>query len=154
MAVKVHVWPKNGNNVGHASLQVGSDYISYWPDEGVGKKDVKKKASQAPAYMTHYLDDVRAESNKHAITVILNGLDEEAILDYWTKIRSDGIRYQLKNHNCSHVVAACLYEGSKAKPTFKPSAAHYGRLGKVLGQGVWTPDQVLLYAHELRRKRR
>jgi hypothetical protein len=44
--VKVHVWLPNGKYVGHAALTVGDDYISFWPDGGAEKKDLKIKRSQ------------------------------------------------------------------------------------------------------------
>jgi len=48
--VKVHVWLPNGTHVGHAALTVGNDYISFWPDGGAEKKDLKIKRSQHIAF--------------------------------------------------------------------------------------------------------
>ena len=39
--LKVHVWPPHGNMVGHSSLSFGTDYISFWPADTAGKKDLK-----------------------------------------------------------------------------------------------------------------
>ncbi|GLS25189.1 hypothetical protein GCM10007877_09030 [Marinibactrum halimedae] len=34
-------------------------------------------------------------------------------------------------------------------PSFNPSAHDYGKLGKFLGRGIWTPNEILRYAREL-----
>jgi len=46
-------------------------------------------------------------------------------------------------------VAKALIEGAKCKPSFIPNAGVYSKLGKVLGMGIWTPDQILKFAEEL-----
>lgn len=41
MIVTVNVWKLRPENPGHVSLQIGSVYMSYWPSNAAGKKDVK-----------------------------------------------------------------------------------------------------------------
>jgi len=49
----------------------------------------------------------------------------------------------------SHIVAKALMEGANQKPSFTPHAGHYGKAGRFLGIGIWTPDQVMKFAQEL-----
>jgi len=36
--IKVHVWLPDAQHVGHTSLEVRDEYISFWPDGAAGKK--------------------------------------------------------------------------------------------------------------------
>ena len=147
--VKVHIWMQNAQHVGHAAITIGNVYVSFWPETGAGKKDLKIKTSQPGSFMTRLADDIESEGNRQPTTVTIHGLNEEKMLDYVIKIQENIPRYQLAKHNCSHVVAQCLSEGASTKPSFVPNAGAYGRLGKVLGRGIWTPDQILKFAREL-----
>ncbi|MCK7577759.1 MAG: hypothetical protein MZV65_19500 [Chromatiales bacterium] len=147
--VKVHVWMPHGPNVGHTALTINNVYVSFWPDGQASKKDLKIKTSQPGVFMSELADDIRNEGNRHPITVSINGLNEAEILKYIKEIQLNAPRYQLAKHNCSHVVAQCLIAGAPRKPSFVPDAGAYSKLGRVLGRGIWTPDQVLRFAREL-----
>ena len=69
--------------------------------------------------------------------------------DFVLQLQRSGPRYQLAKYNCSSVVAECLKVACEKEPSFKPSAKDYGRLGKVLGRGIWTPNEILRFAREL-----
>jgi hypothetical protein len=71
-------------------------------------------------------------------------------LVYLASLDGNVPRYQLARNNCSHIVAKALIEGANCKPSFTPHAGRYGKLGRVLGIGIWTPDQVLRFARELK----
>ncbi len=71
------------------------------------------------------------------------------ILLYLASLEDNMPRYQIARNNCSHIVAKALIEGAKNKPSFTPHAGSYGKLARVLGIGIWTPDQVLKFAEEL-----
>lgn len=58
-------------------------------------------------------------------------------------------KYQLARYNCSNVVAECLKVACDKDPSFHPTAHDYSKLGKVLGRGIWTPNEILRYASEL-----
>jgi len=146
--VKVHIWTKNSEHVGHAALTIGATYISFWPDGDAGKKDLKIKTSQPGTFMASLADDIRNEGNRQPITITLNNLDEKEILLFVKKIQINTPRYQLARNNCSHIIAQCLQAGA-VKPSFTPTAKEYGKLGSILGYGIWTPEQVLRYAREL-----
>jgi len=146
--IKVHIWTKNATHVGHAALTIGSTYISFWPDGEAGKKDLKIKTSQPGTFMADLATDIKNEGNRQPVTVTLKNLDEKEILLFIRGIQLNIPRYQLARNNCSHIVAQCLQAGAN-KPTFTPSAKEYGKLGSILGYGIWTPEQVLKYAREL-----
>lgn len=148
--IKVHVWLPYGEYVGHASLSVGEDYISFWPEEAAGKKDLKTKRRVPGSFKNSLMDDIICEGGRPPFTVELDNLDEGAVLDYIAALRSKIPTYQLARYNCSHVVAHALMAGSGEEPSFIPNAGAYGRVGRVLGRGIWTPHQVLRFAREVR----
>jgi hypothetical protein len=148
--VKVHIWLPDSEHVGHTALTVDTVYVSFWPESEAGKKDLKIKRSHPGSFMTSLQDDVINEGNRQPITVtISNGVNESALLDHIELLQRNTPRYQLARNNCSHVIADCLYAACGQKPSFKPNAKEYGRAGKLLGWGIWTPDQILRYAREL-----
>lgn len=147
--LKVHVWLPQGNMVGHASLSFGGNYVSFWPEDGAGKKDLKIKRSHPGHFMNALHEDVRSEGNRHPITVTIPSIDANRLEDFILDLQRQSPRYQLARYNCSHVVAECLKVASGREPSFFPSAHEYGRLGRVLGRGIWTPSQILRFAREL-----
>lgn len=148
--VKVHVWLPDSAHVGHAALTIGTVYVSFWPQTEANKKDLKIKRSQPGAFNASLHDDIRSEGDRQPVTVtIANRVDEDALLDHIAELQRTMPRYQLARNNCSHVVAECLYAACGVKPSFVPNAGAYGRAGKLLGRGIWTPDQILKYAQEL-----
>lgn len=147
--VLVHVWLPEGGNVGHASLTIGGDYVSFWPETAAGKSDLKIKRSQPGMFVPSLHEDILNEGHRQPQTILLEGLDAEAMLDFIAQLQANSPRYQLARHNCSHVVARALMAGAGRGPTFTPHAGLYHKLGEVLGRGIWTPDQVLKFAREL-----
>lgn len=147
---KVHVWLPTANHVGHTAITVKDRYISFWPDGEASKKDLKIKRSQPGLLLQHLNEDIRNEGNRPPITVDLPSLDEDKILLYMASLESNIPRYQIARNNCSHIVAKALIEGSGRKPSFTPHAGRYGKAGRVLGVGIWTPDQVLKFAKEIK----
>ncbi len=147
--LKVHVWPPHGNMVGHASLSFGTNYISFWPKDGAGKKDLKIKTSHPGHFMKALQEDIVSEGNRQPTTVIIPIINEEKLSRFIADLMSNTPRYQLAKYNCSHVVAECLKVACEKEPSFHPCAHEYGRLGRVLGRGIWTPSEILKYAREL-----
>lgn len=99
--------------------------------------------------MQNINEDIRLEGGRIPITIDLQNLDSQQMLLYLASIEGNTPRYQLARNNCSHVVAKALKEGANRKPSFVPHAGNYSRFGKVLGIGIWTPDQILRFAREL-----
>lgn len=147
--LQVHVWPPHGNMVGHASLSFGSNYVSFWPEDSAGKKDLKIKTSHPGAFMTALAEDIKAEENRKPITVTIHKINERKLEDFILELQRATPRYQLAKYNCSNVVAQCLKVACEQDPSFKPTAQDYGKLGRVLGRGIWTPNEILRYAREL-----
>lgn len=147
---KVHVWLPDSGHIGHTAITVGNVYISFWPDGQAGKKDIKVKTSQPGLFIQNLQEDVINEGNRLPTTIDLPNLDEDKILDYIADIQGKIPRYQIARNNCSHIVAMALIQGAQKKPSFVPHAGRYNRLGKILGRGIWTPDQVLRFANEIK----
>ncbi|SBS28512.1 hypothetical protein MSP8887_00891 [Marinomonas spartinae] len=147
--LKVYVWLKDDKNVGHASLSFGSNYVSFWPEDGAGKKDLKIKRSHPGSFMNALYEDIQSEGGRQPTVVVINNVETEKLSLFVADLISNTPKYQLAKFNCSHVVAECLKVACDKEPSFQPSAQEYGRLGKLLGRGIWTPTQVLMYAREL-----
>jgi hypothetical protein len=147
--LKVHVWPRHGNLVGHASLSFGADYVSFWPADEAGKKDLKIKRSRPGHFMAALKEDIRSEAGRQPITVTISDIDEEKLSRYIAELMSNTPRYQLARNNCSNIVAECLRVACGKDPSFLPTARDYGNLGRILGRGIWTPNEALRYAREL-----
>jgi len=147
--LKVHVWLRHGNMVGHASLSFGVDYVSFWPEDDAGKKDLKIKRSHPGSLMNDLAEDIRAEGGRQPITVVIPHINTAKLSQFIKDLNSRTPRYQLAKYNCSHVVAECLKIACEKEPSFHPCAQDYGRLGRILGRGIWTPHEILRYAQEL-----
>lgn len=145
----VHIWLQHGGHVGHASLTVRGIYFSFWPDTDSGKKDLKTKRSHDGSLMEYVEDDIKAEGMVLPKTYELHGLDEDAVVAYVRGVQENLPRYQLARNNCSHVIAAALITGAGRKPSFIPHAGSYGRVGRVAGIGIWTPDMIQKFVLEL-----
>lgn len=147
--IKIYIWlPENGQ-VGHTAMLAGGRYISFWPEGGADKKDLKLKRSQPGAFVANLAQDIESEGGRQPILVELHNLDEEAVLRHFEGIVKEGPRYQIMRHNCSHMVAYCLMAGG-AQPSFTPHAGHYSNLARLLTVGVWTPDQILKFVNEMK----
>jgi len=148
--VKVHIWLPDATHIGHTALTVKDRYISFWPDGEAGKKDLKIKRSQPGLLIQNLNEDIFNEGNRKPTTIELPKLNAERILFFLASLEGDTPKYQIARNNCSHIIAKALMAGSNRKPSFTPHAGSYSRLGVVLGLGIWTPDQILKYAEELR----
>jgi len=94
-------------------------------------------------------EDIQEEGGRQPTTVIIPKINAKKLEDFILGLQRNTPRYQLVKYNCSHVVAECLKVACKKEPSFHPCAHEYGRLGRVLSQGIWTPNEILRYAREL-----
>lgn len=147
--LKVHVWLPHGSMVGHASISFGTTYISFWPADDAGKKDLKIKRRRPGHFMQALEFDIESEGNRRPITVTISDANTSALEDYVVSLMENIPQYQLAKFNCSNVVADCLRVACAKEPSFKPNAGAYGKLARTLGGGIWTPHEVLRYAKEL-----
>jgi hypothetical protein len=148
--LKVHVWLPHGNMVGHASLSFSMEYVSFWPEGGAGKKDFKLKRSRPGHFLKALQEDIIMEGGRQPITVTIPNINTKRLEDFIRYQRRQAPRYQLVRYNCSNMVAECLRVACDKEPGFHPTARDYGRLGKMLGHGIWTPNEILRYARELK----
>ncbi len=94
-------------------------------------------------------EDIQAEEGRQPTTVVIPRINADKHEDFILDLQRNIPRYQLAKYNCSHVVAECLKVACEKEPSFHPFANEYGRLGRVLGRGIWTPNEILKYAREL-----
>src|SRR5262245_11546807 len=98
--ITVYIWTFRGKNVawGHASMQVGATYISWWPEKPgqVPSKIHPQVYASHPFRNRTFLEDVRAEQQMPDHTIQIDGLDENAIKDWWQNfgLTRDGVLYE------------------------------------------------------------
>jgi len=151
--VTVYIWRFRGKNEawGHASMQVGHTYISWWPEEPgqVSSKIHPNIYASHPFRNRTYNDDVRAERQQPDQVIHIEGLDENAIKDWWQSfgLTRDGIFYQgplqsweTLKRNCSNVVATALKKGGGDKH------AKWFKSWNL----IWTPQDLLQYASSIK----
>lgn len=159
----VYIWfAKDG--VGHTSMEIGGEYVSYWPggDGANAKKDIKIGQSHEPHFMSQYRGDRRAEGRDADATVRLPGLNETVMLADWQEIKDRAPRYNMRKHNCATVVAILLEAGSGKPAPFVPTVdlaeyAKSGLLGLIARMAafggsirMWSPETVYRYALAVR----
>ena len=165
MDVTLYIWRLSPTNVGHASLKIGDTYISYWPAESAGKKDVKLGQSHQAGFPSSYAVDRRLERKHADEEFTLTGLDTSKMVEAWEQFKLTEPRYNMVEQNCSTVVAAMLQVGSGLQPSFVPAVAIDDH-AKSLPQRIflrlrffssnikmWTPDEVLRYAQEIQSRK-
>jgi hypothetical protein len=162
----VYVWLPEPGRVGHASLQIGPDiYASFWPADAAGKGD-KLGGSHEAHYPGSYKEDRRLEGGKASETVVLNDLDEAAMIEAWTELKRREARYNLVQQNCSTIVASLLETGSGLKPSFRPrinvddytdslpARLLFRTILFVRMLEIWSPAAVRDYAYEIQRRKK
>jgi hypothetical protein len=154
----------DSGNPGHCSLEVEGVYMSYWPSEAAGKKDVKVGQTHAPAFPSSYNVDRRIEQRACDVRRVLSGLDSKRMVEAWTTFKQNPARYNMVEHNCSTVIATILEVGSGIAPGFVPRVAIDDHAAgwaqrvflrvRFLSSSIkmWTPDKVLMYAEQIERE--
>jgi hypothetical protein len=151
--VTVYVWNYRGKTVawGHASMQCGDKYMSWWP-EPAPRVPWTKAAPQIydahPFVLRRFEDDVRDEGMRPDWTIRINGLDEERIKGWWKGYNPQAhdmygppsAPWSTITSNCSKIVAMALDEGGGQQyaPVLKSRNV------------VWTPNDVRVYAEAVR----
>ena len=147
--IDVLVWNFRGKREawGHAAMRVGQTYISWWPSNPgqVQSKLHPQIYESYPIRNRTYFDDVRDEGQRENHCISINGLDENAIKDWWQSfgLTRDGVEFagplqswSTLDRNCSTVVANALKIGGGAK--FASSWSSWNL--------VWTPNDVYAFA--------
>jgi hypothetical protein len=145
--VRVYIWAFRGKRDawGHASMQVRSDYVSWWPmaTGRVGSK-LSRDIFSAHPRLPRLHDDIRDEGGSPDHTILINGLDEAKIIIWWRKtfpwaesrVGPPAMSWNSLSWNCSKVVATALNEGGGDK------FASWSKSWNM----VWTPNDVREYA--------
>jgi hypothetical protein len=145
----VYIWNFRGKNDawGHASMQVDQTYISWWPEQPgqVPSKIHPNVYASHPFRNRTFQDDIRDEGQMPDHSIRIDGLDEDAIKDWWQSfgLTRDGVLFQgplqswdTLKRNCSTVVAVGLKKGGGDR---------YASWFKSWNL-VWKPSDVLTYA--------
>jgi hypothetical protein len=147
--VTVYVWNFRGKTEawGHASMQCGDKYISWWPEpyNRVPRTKVAPQVYDAhPFVLRRFEDDVRDEGMRPDWTIRIDGLDEEGIKGWWKGYNPQAhdmygppsAPWSTITSNCSKIVAMALDEGGgQAYAPFLKSR-----------NVIWTPNDVRAYA--------
>lgn len=152
--VTVYIWMFRGKDVawGHASLLVDQTYISWWPeDDGrISSKVSEQIYTVHPIYNRKFVDDVADEGQQPDHRLMISGLDEGKIKDWWQLfgLTRDGVLYegpllpwQTLKQNCSTIAARGLSIGGGDR---------YAGWSKSW-RAFWTPNDVLQYATSIQR---
>lgn len=114
----VYVWGPQGENVGHASIDIEGTYASFWPDSVSysaqdGFLDLLPGVS-TPSTTHTFSDDVAAEGKAPDHAVQICCLDINAMRAKWARLRSEA--FELFTNNCSTTVGRILYAGLVTDP--------------------------------------
>jgi hypothetical protein len=164
--ITVFVWSFRGKNEawGHAALQCGSAYVSWWPaNPGQAPSGLSQAAIRAfgqrtpvalrsvyasvPILARRFEHDVRDEGGQPDQRIVLEGMDESAVVEWWRAFSLDEGRaagpprpWHTTQLNCSTVVAHALNAAGGDR-----YAAWFHTWNM-----VWTPRDVLRYAESIR----
>ena len=128
--------------VGHASIDILSNYVTFYP----GKKDASfKKRSLESKYRSY--EKERAIRGKATHIIEIPGLDFSLMEERWNSLKNR--RYNLLKLNCSTVVASILDAGAKGELLGELSDTnqteliakfmnHYGLSATELGKVLYT----------------
>jgi hypothetical protein len=173
--IRVHVWNYRGlkTAMGHASMHVEGEYISWWP---AGENRRFKAGSLLPLYSVDHIhgqsfeDDQLLEaldensewdaargawidlSTGKAVVPLaphhnipLNGLDEPRILAWWGKFNAPGRDWSTLGQNCATTVGRALMMGGG--DDYSLGAKGWWHSWNM----VWQPNDVHKYAVQIQR---
>ena len=137
MTTLVHIWTLTSGNVGHVSITVRNEYISFWPSEAAGKKDFKIGQTHEPRFPASYKVDKKLERKECDFEIILNKMDEDLMIKIWKEFKANPQKYNMVKQNCSTVAAWILEAGSGVSPG--------GSKGVSIDEWVKNPFQKLFF---------
>ncbi len=163
MTATVYIWKNAPSDVGHASLQVRDEYVSFWPKTAAkAKKDIKLGEMHDASYPKSYRVDCRVEHREADKSIHIHGLDEDKMIEYWGEFKSSSSKYNMLESNCSTIVASLLELGSGIPPLNSPSISIDEYVGspymrwllklRFMGNYIkmWTPNDVMTYALQIK----
>ena len=115
----VRVWTPHDGMIGHAAMESGGDYISWWPEEAAYAAAASEYTPMTGASHT-LLEDLDPEVGEGRAPDFRIGpirdLDTGAIKTWWDAFRVDpASTWSLDGSNCSWVVMAALWAGGANK---------------------------------------
>jgi hypothetical protein len=154
--VQVHVWNFLGSKRawGHASLHVGTTYISWWP--GPQEDREYKLGRELDVYSVPHIFDQTFEDDQELEgrpghprppdhTIGFSGLDEPRILDWWKAFGVEGRAWSTLGQNCSTTVGRALMVGGG--DDYAEGLIGWWHSWNM----VWQPADVLRYAQSIER---
>jgi hypothetical protein len=163
--IKVHVWNFRGlkSAMGHASMHLGVEYISWWPNNSADPRSVNARNFKLPGAMGRKIplysvphihgqsfqndmdyesvDGIKPKAPDH--TVELTGLDEKRVTAWWHEFNVPKRNWSTLGQNCATTVGRALMVGG----------------GDDYCEGVegwwdswnavWQPNDVLNYARQI-----
>lgn len=101
-------------HVGHAAIQIGRDYFSYWPGPG---KQQAKFIPAAPAFRTQK-EDLETKGFEPDNVIEIKNLGEPSMVAFWEALKKQQVRYNFIKHNCCTTVAVSLRVGFLESPRY------------------------------------
>ena len=163
--IRVHVWNFRGltTAMGHASMHVGTEYISWWPNSSDDPRSPDYRnpkipgavGRKAPLYSVRHIHGQSFENDKSYEsvdgvtplapdhTVMLDGLDEERILAWWRKFNVPSRDWSTFGQNCATTVGRGLMAGGADDYSLGASGWWHS------WNTVWQPNDVLRFAQEV-----
>lgn len=93
MAASVYIWRKDAQHIGHASMHIGDVYVSFWPEDAAGKKDVTLKRTHQGAFMETLEEDIIKGGNRQPQRLVIANLDETAMVRTFVDLGAAACRY-------------------------------------------------------------
>jgi hypothetical protein len=155
MTSTIFVWdmaetdPHGERGVGHASIQVGDTYISWWPAKHSVSSGILSRARRHTMAEDRAADGIPQFASRN-----INNLDESAIHRWWRAVRHANDQdlwtheerrlgsYRFLSNNCATTVFRALLIGSD-KQTFELILASY-TLRSALGHALIDTAQTML----------
>ena len=142
----VHIWDYRGKDVawGHASITLDDGtHISWWPQaQGRNRKKHFPMLYSVDANNPQTMqDDISMEGQCQDKDIKIDGLDEQAIKDWWKEYQQNN-KWKTLSQNCSTTVALALRAGGARVRLLDWGKAH---------NIVWTPSDVDAFSEAINR---
>jgi hypothetical protein len=146
----IHIWDRSTRSAaGHASMQCGSLYLTWWPTVSLvspAELPDRDRSFQSIPFRK-FEDDQREEGRSPDVSVEVRGLDESRIANWWRRqtnsrhadsVWDDAIRPWTEfGWNSVRLIATCLDVGS-ASATARPKT-FLERIEEIEGRSpIWT----------------
>jgi hypothetical protein len=110
MSTTFYVWYPEGGNVGHASIKIGSTYMSWWPKMDSLMESIVGLAVGTAFITPTYQNDVTWEGKEPDYVGDHFGWDDIKAIQFWNTqcVPSYAHRYNFVTCNCASMVVKIL----------------------------------------------